>query len=58
MGMVIEGVYTTKAAYELAQKRQVKMPITEALYHVLYEGQNIETAITDLMDREVTSELE
>ncbi|WP_295729589.1 NAD(P)H-dependent glycerol-3-phosphate dehydrogenase [uncultured Limosilactobacillus sp.] len=57
MGMVIEGVYTTKAAYELAQKRQVKMPITEALYHVLYEGQNIETAITNLMDREVTSEL-
>lgn len=58
MGMVIEGVYTTKAAYELAQKRQVKMPITEALYHVLYEGQNVETAITNLMKREVTSELE
>lgn len=58
MGMVIEGVYTTKAAYELAQKRQVKMPITTALYNVLYNGQNIEEAITDLMNREVTSELE
>lgn len=58
MGMVIEGVYTTKAAYELAQKRQVKMPITTALYNVLYKGQNIESAITDLMNREVTSELE
>lgn len=58
MGMVIEGVYTTKAAYELAKKRQVKMPITEALYNVLYNGQNIETAITNLMNRKVTSELE
>ncbi|KRN59538.1 NAD(P)H-dependent glycerol-3-phosphate dehydrogenase [Limosilactobacillus secaliphilus] len=58
MGMVIEGVYTTKAAYELAQKRQVKMPITNALYNVLYKGENIEAAITDLMSREVTSELE
>lgn len=58
IGMVIEGVYTTKAAYELAQKRQVKMPITTALYNVLYNGQNIEEAITDLMNREVTSELE
>lgn len=58
MGMVIEGVYTTRAAYELAQKRNVSMPITEALYHVLYDGQNIEEAITGLMSREVTSELE
>lgn len=58
MGMVIEGVYTTKAAYELSQKRQVKMPITEALYHVLYEDEDIETAITNLMSREATSELE
>ena len=31
MGMVIEGVYTTKAAYELSKKRQVRMPITDAL---------------------------
>lgn len=58
MGMVIEGVYTTKAAYELAQKRNVSMPITEALYHVLYDGEDIEEAITGLMSREVTSELE
>ncbi|MCG4778733.1 glycerol-3-phosphate dehydrogenase, partial [Eggerthella lenta] len=39
MGMLIEGIYTAKAAYELAQKRNVKMPITEALYRVLYEGE-------------------
>lgn len=58
MGMVIEGVYTTKAAFELAQKRHVKMPITEAIYRVLYEDENVETAIKNLMSREVTSEVE
>lgn len=58
MGMVIEGIYTAKAAYELAQKRNVKMPITEALYRVLYEGEDIETAITNLMSRKTTSEME
>lgn len=58
MGMVIEGVYTTKAAYELSRKRQVKMPITEALYDVLYKGKSIKTAIDQLMDRDLTSENE
>ena len=58
MGMVIEGVYTTKAAYELSKKRQVQMPITDALYRVLYEGEDIKTAISQLMNRDLTSEME
>lgn len=58
MGMVIEGVYTTKAAHELSQKRQVKMPITDALYRVLYEDEDIKTAISQLMSRDLTSEVE
>lgn len=58
MGMVIEGVYTTKAAYELSKKRQVRMPITDALYRVLYEGEDIKTAISQLMSRDLTSEME
>lgn len=58
MGMVIEGVYTTKAAYELSQKRQVTMPITDALYRVLYQDEDIKTAISQLMNRDLTSEIE
>lgn len=58
MGMVIEGVYTTKAAYELSQQRNVKMPITESIYQVLYEKRDVKTAIDGLMQREVTSEIE
>lgn len=56
MGMVIEGVATTKSAYELAQQRGVDMPITEAIYQVLYEGKDIRKAISDLMQREGRSE--
>lgn len=58
MGMVIEGVHTTKAAHELSLKRQVKMPITDALYRVLYEGEDIKDAISQLMSRDLTSEIE
>ena len=41
MGMVVEGVATCKAAYELAQQRSVDMPITRAIYNVLYEDCDI-----------------
>ncbi|MEN2360560.1 NAD(P)H-dependent glycerol-3-phosphate dehydrogenase [Levilactobacillus brevis] len=56
MGMVIEGLATTKAAYELSRERGVSMPITEAIYQVIYEGKDIRTAISDLMQREGRSE--
>ena len=58
MGMVIEGVYTTKAAYELSKKRHVKMPITNALYAVLYQGASTKDEIHALMSRGLGSEVE
>lgn len=51
MGMVIEGVRTTKAAYQLAQKYNVSMPITEALYKVLFEDIAPKEAVDQLMTR-------
>lgn len=51
MGMVIEGVRTTKAAYQLAQKYNVSMPITEALYQVLCEDVAPKEAVDQLMTR-------
>ena len=37
MGMVVEGVRTTKAAWQLAQKYNVNMPITNAfmIYYLM-----------------------
>lgn len=58
MGMVVEGVRTTKAAYQLAQKYHVSMPITKALYHVLFEGGNPKEAADVLMTRDKTNEMD
>lgn len=51
MGMVIEGVRTTKAAYQLAKKYDVTMPLTEALYSVLFEEESPKDAVDLLMNR-------
>jgi len=51
MGMVVEGVRTTKAAYQLAQKYNVPMPITEQLYDVLFENKTPKEAVDILMGR-------
>lgn len=58
MGMVIEGVPSTKAAYELAQQKNIEMPITEAIYDVLYNEKGVKEAIDELMHRDGRSELE
>ncbi|MFJ5715720.1 NAD(P)H-dependent glycerol-3-phosphate dehydrogenase [Neobacillus sp. NPDC093127] len=58
MGMVVEGVRTTKAAYQLASKYNVKMPITFALYDVLFNGKNAKDAVDVLMARGKTHEME
>ncbi len=54
--MVVEGVFTTKAAYELAKEKGISMPITEALYQTLYEEKNPADMISLLMKREGKSE--
>ncbi|MBE4910297.1 NAD(P)H-dependent glycerol-3-phosphate dehydrogenase [Bacillus luteolus] len=58
MGMVVEGVRTTKAAYQLANKLNVKMPITFALYDVLFNNKNAKDAVDSLMARGKTHEME
>lgn len=58
MGMVIEGISTTKVAYELAKELDVYMPITQAIYSVIYEGADINDAITHIMSSEFRQENE
>lgn len=58
MGMVVEGVRTTKAAYQLAKKMEVNMPITNALYDVLFNNKNPKEAVDSLMARGKTHEME
>lgn len=58
MGMVVEGIQTTKAAYQLSDEYGVRMPITHELYAVLFNGKSPKTAVEDLMGRGKTHELE
>lgn len=56
--MVVEGVTTTKAAYELAKRKDVSMPITSEAYEVLFNGKNAKLAVSDLMMRNKKNEVE
>ena len=54
--MVVEGVNTAKAAYELSKKYGVSMPITEQAYKILFENKNAKDAVRELMSRNPKAE--
>ncbi|MCW0953655.1 NAD(P)H-dependent glycerol-3-phosphate dehydrogenase [Weissella ceti] len=51
MGMIIEGISTTKVAHEIAQAKHVDMPITDMIYEVLYNDKDIKLSVCELMGR-------
>ncbi|MBB6449023.1 glycerol-3-phosphate dehydrogenase (NAD(P)+) [Geomicrobium halophilum] len=51
MGMVVEGVKTTQAVAQLAKKEGIEVPITMAIYDVLFNGQSPLQAAEYLMGR-------
>lgn len=51
VNMVVEGVRSCKATYELAKRMNVEMPIVEEAYKVLFKGLNPQKAISNLMTR-------
>ena len=54
----MEGVSTTKAAMELSRQLKVEMPITQAIYEVLYEDKDIKVAAKEIMLRDAREENE
>lgn len=50
--MVVEGVYSAKAALQLSQKYEVEMPIVAEINKVLFEGKPADEAVRDLMIRD------
>jgi glycerol-3-phosphate dehydrogenase (NAD(P)+) len=54
---VAEGYYTADAAYGLAQKLGVEMPITENVYYVLHRGRPLPEAVRALLERAHKDEL-
>lgn len=53
----VEGIATTKAVHLLAAELGVDMPLTDAIYRIVYEGLAPEAGLQHLMTREATAEL-
>lgn len=54
--MVVEGVYSAKAAYGLGQKYHISMPIVEEVNDILFNGKAASEAVKDLMFRDKRKE--
>lgn len=56
MNMVAEGVLTSRAVFQLSRAAGVEMPITQAVYEMLFEAKPVQQAILDLMTRDPKQE--
>lgn len=56
VGMVVEGMFTAEAAYELAKRVDVEMPITECIYECINERISAKDAVDMLMGRDKKNE--
>lgn len=54
--MIVEGVFTSKSAYELSKKYNIEMPITRKVYKTLFDNKNPNDAIKELMNRDAKNE--
>ncbi len=57
MQQVAEGIKTTRAVHDLASRVGVEMPISEAIYRVLYEDRPVRQVMSDLLGRPPRHEL-
>ena len=57
MNMVAEGIKTTKSVWDWSRKNHVEMPITHAVYRVLFENVDPKDALYDLMTRDIKDEI-
>ena len=56
MGMVAEGVNTTKVVHELSKKHNIEMPISNSVYEVLFMRRDPKTSVKNLMTRKLKKE--
>jgi glycerol-3-phosphate dehydrogenase (NAD(P)+) len=56
VGMVVEGAYTCLSAMQLAKKANIEIPITEAVYSILYGRMNPRDAVKQLLQRAIKEE--
>ena len=57
MNMVAEGVKTAKSVTQWSRRNNVEMPITDAVYKVLFENMDPRDAVNELMTRNAKDEI-
>ncbi|MCM8710487.1 NAD(P)H-dependent glycerol-3-phosphate dehydrogenase [Clostridium sp. SYSU_GA19001] len=57
IGMVVEGIKACKAFYQLKEKLNVSMPITDVLHKVIFEGKDPKYGVYELMSRDKKDEI-
>lgn len=58
VGAVVEGYYATQAIYELTRNAGLDMPISSAMYRLLFLGDPLRDVVRDLMERDRRAEPE
>lgn len=56
VGMVVEGTYTCVSALQLAQQAHIEVPITQAVYSIIYENLDPREAVKSLLQRAIKEE--
>lgn len=56
INMVVEGAYTCVSALQLAEKENIPVPITEAIYSILYKQLDPRDAVKSLLQRAIKEE--
>lgn len=56
IGMVVEGIYTCVSARQLGEKYDIPVPITEAIYSIIYEDLSPIDAVKSLLQRAIKEE--
>ncbi|MGR6836494.1 NAD(P)H-dependent glycerol-3-phosphate dehydrogenase [Syntrophomonas erecta] len=57
VGMVVEGIHTTRVVDRLANEFQVEMPITHACYNIVFRGKPPRGEVDELMQRQKKHEI-
>lgn len=56
IGMVVEGAYTCLSALQLGKQIEIDLPITQAVYQIIYENLSPPDAVKTLMQRTIKEE--
>lgn len=56
IGQVVEGIPNTESIYQLARKLNVRTPITDSIYEILYQGKDVHVVLSEMMTRDLREE--